>query len=771
MRQLNRFAWKKWPLTVKLTVAMTTLIVIVVASVTLLAIRREQQTFQAELQRQAELLLATLTAAVTDPLYTLDADALSDTVETLGFQALSAEQQILASGRVYNAEGMIIADAYDPLLAFSLESDPFGQRLLNSNTTVFDWRSDQLVAGRAVLIGRQQLGAVSVGLSTAPLEAKVAAVRNQGLGIALATVIIGVLLALLLSRSITGPLQELMAATQRIADGDLTQKITVSSGDELAVLGTAMERMRAELRTLYSGLEQQVTERTQELGESEARFRQVVSSISDHIYMTEITQDGQYINRYLSPNVEDLTGYPLEKFIADWSFWPTRVIHPDDQAIAAAQAERLAKHQNSEIEYRLVRADGSIIWVRDSGRVEKDTASQSILVFGVVSDITERKRAEEALRQQQAFLQQVIDIQPLFVFVRDQEGRFKLANQAIAEAYGTTVEELLGKTDADFNPDPGRVEHILRGDRAVLDRLEEKFISEEQITDTTGQTHWLQIIKRPIVDEDGVARQVLGVAADITDRKRVEDAIAMARDQAIKANEFKTQLLANVSHDLRTPLGAILGYTEMIQEGIYGPISDEQQEITQKITTSIRNLTSMINDLLDQTSLETDAVTVVDVPFKPKVLIDHMKSTMQVLAKNKGLQLTTDIATDVPTTLFGDPGRLQQILNNLVSNALKFTEQGSVQVRIYRPDEVHWAMQVSDTGPGIPLEAQAYIFEAFRQVDGSVTRKHGGSGLGLSIVKQLASLMGGQVTLESTVGQGSTFTVLLPLTPVQERIS
>ncbi|HXV44301.1 MAG TPA: ATP-binding protein, partial [Anaerolineae bacterium] len=137
----------------------------------------------------------------------------------------------------------------------------------------------------------------------------------------------------------------------------------------------------------------------------------------------------------------------------------------------------------------------------------------------------------------------------------------------------------------------------------------------------------------------------------------------------------------------------------------------------------------------------------------------------------KGLTLTANISADMPATLFGDPVYVQQILVNLVSNALKFTHQGTIHVEFYRPNDAHWILQVSDTGPGIPIEAQAYIFEPFRQVDGSMTREQGGAGLGLSIVKQLTELMGGQVTLVSEVGRGTTFIVQLPVTLVQEEIN
>jgi signal transduction histidine kinase len=246
--------------------------------------------------------------------------------------------------------------------------------------------------------------------------------------------------------------------------------------------------------------------------------------------------------------------------------------------------------------------------------------------------------------------------------------------------------------------------------------------------------------------------------------------LAAARDQALAASRLKTELLAKVSHELRTPLAAILGLAEVLDLGVYGPISGKQQQTVAQIIDSAQYLTGLVNELLDQAQLEAGKLKLDMRPFAPADVLDHTVAKLSVLAQAKGLTLTAGMAADVPETLSGDPARVQQVLVNLVSNAIKFTQAGTVQVRLYRPDAIYWAMEVSDTGPGIPFEAQAYIFEPFRQVDGSMTRAHIGAGLGLSIVKQLTTLMGGQVTLESEVGRGSTFTVQLPLSPIQKRI-
>jgi PAS domain S-box-containing protein len=504
------------------------------------------------------------------------------------------------------------------------------------------------------------------------------------------------------------------------------------------------------------------------LHQSEERFRHIISSISDSIYAAEFTKEGTTTNWYLSPNFEALTGYPLDQFLTNGSIWHSPVIHPDERVKVETHAARLSKGQSSEAEYRLVRTDGTTIWVRDRGQVVSDDTRQSLTVYGVVSDVSEYKWMQETLRKQCTYLQQIIDVNPHFIFAKDHQGRFRLVNQAFAKAYGTTVDELIGNTDADFNPNAKLVERYKRDDLAVLVSGQELYIPEERIVNIQGQELWRKTIKRRIVDENGTGYQVLGIATDITELKETEEALTQAHKQAREANHLKTQLLANVSHDMRTPLGAILGYAEILKENVYGPLSDRQCTTISEIIDSAGQLLSFINNLMNLARIESGEVVLNSAHLAPEELLKVVSSSVGVLAQNKNIELTTYVAIDTPATVLADRYWLQQVLFNLVSNAIKFTEHGRVFIQSYRADEANWAIDVSDTGPGIPVEDQTYIFESFRQIDGTPTRKHGGSGVGLSIVKQLTHLMGGQVTLMSKVGSGSTFTITLPLEPIQE---
>ncbi|MCB0209783.1 MAG: hypothetical protein KDJ52_10650 [Anaerolineae bacterium] len=251
--------------------------------------------------------------------------------------------------------------------------------------------------------------------------------------------------------------------------------------------------------------------------------------------------------------------------------------------------------------------------------------------------------------------------------------------------------------------------------------------------------------------------------------ERTEE-LTQAHDHALASSRFKTELLAKVSHELRTPLNAILGFAELLEIGQYGPLTGKQLIPLQEIADSALYQTRLVNELIDQAQLEAGKVTLYVSSFAPLDVITQPLNTLQPLAHNKGLTLTGSLAPDLLPTLSGDLVRLQQILLNLVGNAIKFTDTGQIQVDIYQPDLLHWAMRVTDTGCGIPPEAQECIFEPFVQVDGSLTRLHSGTGLGLSLVKQLTTLMGGRITLASQIGQGSTFTITLPLTPVENAV-
>lgn len=241
--------------------------------------------------------------------------------------------------------------------------------------------------------------------------------------------------------------------------------------------------------------------------------------------------------------------------------------------------------------------------------------------------------------------------------------------------------------------------------------------------------------------------------------------VAVFRDISREAEleKMKDTFVAIVSHELRTPLSAILGLAEMMKESVYGPLNEKQKSIAERILVNVRRLLGMVGDLLDEAQIRAGKLSIKLQVFKAASLLDTLHTTLDKIASDKGLYLTDELDPGMPENLKGDPHRLQQILINLVNNAIKFTEKGGIHVHIFRSEPNCWSMQVMDTGVGIPQSEIPYIFDTFRQVDNVTTRKQGGFGLGLSIVKQLVELMGGNIHVSSEEGIGSVFTATLPL--------
>jgi PAS domain S-box-containing protein len=230
-----------------------------------------------------------------------------------------------------------------------------------------------------------------------------------------------------------------------------------------------------------------------------------------------------------------------------------------------------------------------------------------------------------------------------------------------------------------------------------------------------------------------------------------------------EVEKLKSTFVAIVSHELRTPLNAILGYAEMFKESIYGPMNEKQINMAERIMKNTQRLLGLINDLLDQAQMEAGKLTIKMAPFRPAELLESLHSVMDKTAADKGLVLTSEIEDSLPETLNGDAARLHQILVNLVNNSVKFTDRGSVNIKLLHVNERRWGIEVTDTGHGIPEAEIPHIFETFRQVEGMTTRVHGGFGLGLSIVKQLVNLMNGEIKVRSTIDVGTTFIISLPL--------
>jgi len=387
------------------------------------------------------------------------------------------------------------------------------------------------------------------------------------------------------------------------------------------------------------------------------------------------------------------------------------------------------------------------------------------LVIGqliTIRDITQRKLTESLLQESEARFRQIVENASDLIYRFDVNGHLTYANPSALHTMGFENEaDALGKYFLDLTTPEMR--HKLK--RTYL----HQFISKTPNTyhefpglAADGREVWFGQNVQLIFEGD----QVVGyqaLARDITAIKQAYEALRIARDQAMEASRAKSQLLSKVSHELRTPLGGVLGYAELLHDNTFGELNAGQKKATHEIMESANYLTNMVNELLDEAQVRANTTVLQEVVFSPVTLLRQSTSGTEVLASKKGLQLITSLDPNLPHELRGDERRLRQIIINLVGNAIKFTKEGSVNVKFLYPSQEHWAIQVVDTGVGIPKDAQAYIFEPFRQVDNAITRDNRGIGLGLSITKQLVDLMDGRITIESEIGKGSTFTILLPI--------
>ncbi|RLD07539.1 MAG: hypothetical protein DRI56_06680 [Chloroflexota bacterium] len=369
-------------------------------------------------------------------------------------------------------------------------------------------------------------------------------------------------------------------------------------------------------------------------------------------------------------------------------------------------------------------------------------------------DITSQKQSEEKLRK----LSRAVEQSASAIVITDLNGTIEYVNPAFSKVTGYTAKEAIGE-----NP---RILKSGKMDTQIYKKLwaditnGKVWFGEILNKNKSGELYWESSTIAPITNENGKPTHYVAVKENISQRKRMEQELAEARDQALKASHLKSRLLTNVSHDMKTPLGAIVGYSEMIKEGLYGPVTERQKEKLDIIFQNSNVLSEYVSNLLEQSKIESGNITFNFSSFTPQELISSIADHVSLLAKNKKIDLNADIVSGAPKTITGDFYWLQRILTNMVNNAIKFTEEGSVTISILPHGENKWDLRVSDTGAGISIEDQERIFVAFQKGDKDSKI---GAGLGLAIVKEITGLMGGTITLESEVGRGSTFTITLPI--------
>jgi hypothetical protein len=399
-------------------------------------------------------------------------------------------------------------------------------------------------------------------------------------------------------------------------------------------------------------------------------------------------------------------------------------------------------------------------------------------------------RRETELRNSETRHATILDNVSAYIYLKDVNGRYLYANRPLREQFRATLAEIVGQDDSHFF-DAATFRQLQINDARVLQHGETIHLEENNVDVYSPRraTYWT--VKLPLRDDSGKIYALCGISTDITERKQAELQLArhkdelehevrlrtldlqQARDQAEAANRAKSTFLANMSHELRTPMNAIMGLTGMLLRHV-----DDEKLRAQlaKIDQASMHLLSVINDILDLSKIEAERMELAESPFRLGEVIENVTSLVGNRALDKGLELIVDRPPELDhITLLGDPLRLGQILLNFTGNAIKFTDHGSVTLRIRRQHDneamISLRFEVIDTGIGIAPEARQRLFTAFEQVDNSLTRKYGGTGLGLAISKRLIGLMHGEVGVDSEPGRGSTFWFTIRLRQSRQTIA
>jgi len=483
----------------------------------------------------------------------------------------------------------------------------------------------------------------------------------------------------------------------------------------------------------------------------ELMYRSIFENAIEGIFQT--TPSGQYLN--VNPALAKMYGYDsVEDLIEGLTAIDNQLyVDPNRRAefISLMQANGVVRSFESEI----YRKDKSTIWISENARAVFDSSGTLSYYEGMVEDITERKRLEAQLLASEHNLSALINNVEDSIWSVDTAYRLMTFNstfgQSLADMLGVTVQA--GDVIIDHLPEDWREEDISLYDRALAG---ERFVVERCYQFEDGPCYY-EISYNPIQTETGIS----GVAVfskNITQRHLAHRELEAAKLSAETANLMKSEFLANMSHEIRTPMNGVIGMTDLL---LMTDLTHEQREFARTVRISGESLLIVINDILDFSKIEAGKLDLETIDFELREVIDSTMDLLAAQAHSKGLELAAFIRPEVPLHLRGDPGRLRQIVNNLVGNAVKFTSQGEVVVTVSRISETSdgtiLRFEIRDTGIGIDEAAQGRLFEAFTQADGSTTRKYGGTGLGLAISKKLVALMHGNIRVESKLGEGSRF--------------
>ncbi|MCC7316974.1 MAG: response regulator [Bacteroidales bacterium] len=499
-----------------------------------------------------------------------------------------------------------------------------------------------------------------------------------------------------------------------------------------------------------------------QISENEKHLKALVQSIPGTFY--RCLTDVNFTMIYLGDEVLKLTGYSKEAFLSKEIAF-NNLIHPDDRRMVAEKIQDAIRlKQPYVLEYRIIHKDIKIVHVFERGMAEFDNDGEPNMLDGTILDISDKIEAENELKYIYKLSDRALDLTKSgFWQIKLNDNQHYIASDRARGIFGFVESDVLPELKtiiqriAALNPDSALF---------IVERLKKLFTGEEDHFETeheylhpqSGEALWIKSKAYVDKDENGNPVSLYGVSQDITITKRLQKDLETAREAAEAATKAKSDFLANMSHEIRTPMNAIIGMTHLVQKT---KLDEKQLDYVSKISRSANALLGIINDILDFSKIEAGKLNIENIDFELQEVLDGVTDLVLQKARQKNLEFLIRIDPAVPSFLVGDPLRLGQVITNLCSNAVKFTEEGEIVVDVSVDNKtdktINLKVEVKDSGIGLTIEQQQKLFQAFSQADTSTTRKYGGTGLGLTISQNLVKLMSGTIGVESEQGKGSNF--------------
>ena len=506
-----------------------------------------------------------------------------------------------------------------------------------------------------------------------------------------------------------------------------------------------------------SALSQDQQNREITLANMASYYRVLLENVPDALFVLNTEWKITFANTW----AEEIFGYSREdldlRSLADLLIQPTQampkiqeitLLPPDGQG---RSVECFARHQS-----------GNVLPVEISA--VRSQTSQGTMIMVSVREISARKQAEQTMRK----LSHAVRFSSAMTIIADRNGCIEYVNRKFTEVTGFVEEDVCGQQMVQFYQTDST--NNAYGELWETVTVGQEWQGELQARRKNNQDYWARMLVAPVLEDNGDLSSVVVMQEDITVQKQYEQSLHEAMEAAKAANAAKSEFLANMSHEIRTPLNAVIGLAQLC---IQTRLNPQQRDYLDKIASSAQSLLGIINDILDFSKIEANKLELEETNFSLDSVFKNVSTMLSIRALEKNIELLFDVPPSLPEQLVGDPLRLGQILTNLTNNAVKFTERGEVVIAVEEleraTDIIRLRFTVRDTGIGIPAEQLSQLFRSFTQVDSSTTRKYGGTGLGLAICKRLVEMMGGEIRVQSTVHQGTSFSFELSLRMASSR--